>query len=67
MKKDIATIFRRLMTCAVFRGVLQTDLFERFGNYVYSAECENYMRIDAYADFVSVIYQGGGNLTELVK
>ena len=67
MKKDIATIFRGLMSCAVFRGVLQTDLFERFGNYVYSKECETDMRIDAYADFVSIIYQGGGNLTELVK
>ena len=66
-KKDIRAIFRGLTSCAVFRGVLQTELFERFGNYVYSAECGETERLDAYADFVSVLYKEGGNLTELVK
>lgn len=67
MKKDIATIFRGLASCAVFRGVLQTDLFERFGNYVYSKECGEIERLDAYAEFISVLYKCGGNLTEAVK
>ena len=67
MKKDIYGIFRGLASCAVFRGVLQTELFERFGNYVYTKECGEIERMDAYADFISVLYQGGGNLTELVK
>ena len=67
MKKDISTIFRGLASLAVFRGLLQTEPFERFGNYVYSAECNEAERIDAYSEFVSVIYKEGGNLTELVK
>ena len=67
MKKDISTIFRGLAALAVFRGLLQTEVFERFGNYVYSAECNEAERIDAYSEFVSVVYKEGGNLTELVK
>ena len=67
MKKNISTIFRGLAALAVFRGLLQTEVFERFGNYVYSAECNEAERIDAYSEFVSVIYKEGGNLTELVK
>ena len=31
MKRDMTSIFRGLASCAVFRGVLQTELFERFG------------------------------------
>ena len=67
MKKNISTIFRGLAALAVFRGLLQTEVFERFGNYVYSAECNESERIDAYSEFVSVVYKEGGNLTELVK
>ena len=63
----MTSIFRGLASCAVFRGVLQTELFERFGNYVYTKECGEIERINAYADFVSVLYKGGGNLTEMVK
>ncbi|MBE7080049.1 MAG: ATP-binding protein [Clostridiales bacterium] len=67
MKRDMTSIFRGLASCAVFRGVLQTELFERFGNYVYTKECGEIERIDAYADFVAALYKGGGNLTEMVK
>ena len=67
MTNKISTIFRKLTACAVFREILQTEVLERFGNYVYSKECGETERIDAYSEFVSVIYKQGGNLTEIVK
>ena len=67
MESKLRKLHTRLCSCAVFRGVLSHPVFSLFGGYCFSAEEEKFVKIDAYAGFVSEIYSRGGNLTSLVQ
>ena len=58
-------LHRRLCACAVFRGVLKSTLLSLFVKYCKAESIEE--KLNAYADFVSQIYEEGGSLTEAVK
>ena len=65
MENKLQKLYMRLCAIAVFRGVLHHPVFLLFKQY---CEAETAIeRINAYAAFVSEIYEHGGNLTELVK
>ncbi len=67
MESKLQKLHTRLCSCAVFRGVLEHPVFSLFGGYCFSFEEEPFAKIDAYAAFVSEIYNHGGNLTLLVQ
>lgn len=65
MAEKLEKLYSRLSSMAVFRGVLQDEVFSLFLRY-----CEGgnkIEKINAYAAFVAEIYKRGGNLTETVK
>ena len=66
MGNKLEKLYKRLCSCAVFRGVLNHPVFSLFGGYCDSFE-EKFLKIDAYASFVAEIYKHGGNLTTLVQ
>ena len=64
-EKKLQKLHRRLCACAVFRGVLKSTLLSLFVKYCKAESIEE--KLNAYADFVSQIYEEGGSLTEAVK
>ncbi len=71
MSENFKTLYQKLSLTTVFRGVLETPLFSALDGYLQMREFSDLPseseRLRAYAAFVSEIYEGGGNLTELVK
>ncbi len=65
MKHKVMALHTRMCGFAVFGGVLDTPLLTHFFDFCES-ESEG-ARQRAYGAFVSEIYMGGGNLTELVR
>ncbi len=65
MVKNFSTIYSRLCFTAVFKGVLKTPLMQALVNYF--KEQKPLEKRAAYGALVAEIYEGGGNLTELVK
>ena len=57
-------VYKGLCVIAIFKGVLSKTPFSSFLRYC--ALTDGYEKRRAYADFVSEIYEEGGNLTELV-
>ena len=57
-------VYKGLCVVAIFKGVLSKTPFSSFLRYC--ALTDGYEKHRAYADFVSEIYEEGGNLTELV-
>ena len=65
-ENQVRSLYLRLCTLTVFRGVLRLPLFERFLNF--AAKCgAREERVLAYSAFVSEIYAGGGDLTDCVR
>lgn len=62
---ELKQIYLDLSMTSVFRAVLNKPLFRYFFEYS-SASASIDERINAYGEFVSEIYKGGGSLTELV-
>lgn len=67
MESRLQTLYKKLCASAVFRGVLEHEVFSSFGGYCYAFDDDAFSRVNAYAEFVSQIYAHGGSLTELVK
>lgn len=65
MEMQLQQLYRRLLACAVFRGVLSHPVFSHFANYCKASEPLE--KLSAYADFTAEIYERGGDLTELIK
>ena len=65
METQLQQLYRRLLSCAVFRGVLAHPVFSHFVSYCKGSEPLE--KLNAYADFTAEIYGHGGNLTDLVK
>ena len=60
----IEKLYTGLCFTTIFKGVLSKTPFSSFLRYC--ALTDGYEKRRAYADFVSEIYEEGGNLTELV-
>ncbi len=65
MGKNFSTIYAQLRLTALFKGTLKSPLLQAFADYC-QAQTPLQKR-GAYASFVGEIYEGGCNLTELVK
>lgn len=63
MNSKVEKIYQSLLVVSVFGGVTETPLFGAFFAY---CESEGSEKRKAYARFVRTVYEGGGNLTELV-
>ncbi len=61
----VEKIYRGLCSFAVFRGMLQKPLYQKF--FKYAAAKELHEKLGCYADFVSEIYIGGASLADCVK
>jgi len=63
--KNFKELCIRLTMTGVFFKVISKPIFQNFFNY---CKAESLLdKVKAYADFVSEIYENGGNLTSLVK
>ena len=67
MENKIQSIYRKLKATAVFRSVLDGDVFRTFAVYCNRKNMDVAERIDAYAEFVQSIYNDRGVLSDLVK
>ena len=65
MKSTMMTMYEELCTCAVFSEVMEKPLFRLFEQYCLAEK--GYETRKVYAQFVSEIYENGGDLTSLVK
>ena len=63
-QNKLRKIYGALEFSGVFIGVLKKPLFQAFADYM---QADGVQKRYAYTKFVSVIYEHGGNLTELVK
>ncbi len=68
-ESKLKNLYTKLSLSPVFHKVLRTSLMEKFGLYCHSGlfvevPSERYV---AYAEFLSEIYEQGGNLTTLVQ
>ncbi len=62
---DIKNLYQRLCMSSVFHSVLDTPLLKSLEEYIItSSACE---RAKAYSALVSIVYESGGSLTELVE
>ena len=67
MKDKLCTIYEKLCLSSVFKGVMEKSLFRAFESYCLTEKKDLFKKSKAYAAFVSEIYAGGGNLTNLVQ
>ena len=57
-------LYNEICMCSVFGGILEKPLFKALDR-LFEGDSET-ARIKAYADFARSVYEGGGNLTDLV-
>ena len=65
-ESKLQKIYGKLCLCSVFYGALEKPVFQAFERYALLSETQNYEKRKAYAKLISLVYEQGGSLTEVV-
>ena len=65
-QNTVRSLYLRISTLAVFRGVLNEPIFARFMDFARERGTDE-QKMLAYAAFAEEIYRGGGDLTDCVR